>query len=256
MNQKSPVDTCFVISPFGDPYDLYFTRILKPAVEDCGLFAVRGDSLFRPTSIMDDVWQSIQDAKLLVAELTGRNANVFYELGLAHAQSKPVILIARSMDDVPFDLRSIRVLIYDKEDPDWGLTLRSNLIQAIKEVVANPKSSIPTTFKTAVRSEVPEESETLLRLDTLESMVHRLVEQISYEAPVPAPRSRFLRLEDEKDLSLFEPGQRVAHAKFGLGKVLTVEGSGQELRAQVNFDKSGIKWLALRVAKLSIVVDE
>ena len=117
MNTTS-VDTCFVISPFGEPFDTYFSHIVKPALEDCGLYAIRGDSLYRPTTIVDDIWQGIRDAKLLIAELTDRNPNVFYELGLAHAISKPVILISKSIEDVPFDLRSIRVLVYDKDHPE------------------------------------------------------------------------------------------------------------------------------------------
>src|SRR4051794_25970671 len=125
------VQTCFVLSPFKEPFDSYFSKIIKPAVEANGFYAVRGDSLFRPATIMDDIWSGIQSAKLLVAELTERNANVFYELGLAHAISKPVILISQSMEDVPFDLRAIRVLIYDKDVPDWGLRLRKAISIAL-----------------------------------------------------------------------------------------------------------------------------
>jgi len=94
-------DTCFVISPFGEPHDTYFSHVVKPAVEECGLFAMRGDSLFRPTTIIDDIWQGIRDSKFLIAELTGKNPNVFYELGLAHAISKPVILMAQCIEMFP-----------------------------------------------------------------------------------------------------------------------------------------------------------
>lgn len=139
-----PADaTCFVISPFGEPFDSYFSHIVKPALEECGLYAKRGDSLYRPSTIVDDIWQGIKDAKLLIAELTDRNPNVFYELGLAHAISKPVILIAKSLDDVPFDLRSIRVLIYDKDHPDWGKQAAREPCEISKRGVAKPYVSDP-----------------------------------------------------------------------------------------------------------------
>ncbi|TOG72748.1 hypothetical protein CGI95_24895, partial [Vibrio parahaemolyticus] len=96
--------------PFAEPFETYYKRIIKPAIDENDLYTARGDSLFRSTHIMDDIWNSIKDATLVVAELTGKNPNVYYELGLAHALKKPAILIASNIDDVPFDLRPLRVL--------------------------------------------------------------------------------------------------------------------------------------------------
>jgi hypothetical protein len=144
-------ETCFVLMPFKDPFDSYFKRIIKPAIEANRLYAVRGDSLFRSTNIMDDVWNGIRRAKMLIAELTEKNPNVFYELGLAHAVSKPVILISASIDDIPFDLRAIRVLLYDKDNPDWGGVLKKAVSRAIKDVLESPTESIPGTFSPAPR---------------------------------------------------------------------------------------------------------
>jgi hypothetical protein len=242
------VSTAFVISPFGEPFDTYFTHIIKPALEDAGLYAVRGDSLYRPTTIVDDIWQGIQEARLLVAELTGRNPNVFYELGLAHAISKPVILLSESIEDVPFDLRSIRVLLYDKDHPDWGSKLRASLTRAIGEVMQNPTTAIPSTFKVAVKPAVPEESETLIRLEALEAMVHRLVDDSDTTFPPQSPLidPQLVRHKPQK----LQVGQKVFHAKFGSGEVLTVEGNGNDSRAQINFKKAGVKWLALAIARV------
>ncbi|WP_186267516.1 hypothetical protein [Burkholderia gladioli] len=254
MPATSPVDTSFVISPFGEPFDTYFTHIVKPALEDCGLYAIRGDSLYRPSTIVDDIWQGIREAKVLIAELTDRNPNVFYELGLAHAISKPVILISKSIEDVPFDLRSIRVLVYDKDHPDWGNKLRLSLTMAIKEVLQNPTSAIPTTFKVAVKPVVPEEAETALRLEALESMVHRLVDGLdanSFSTSIEQVESKAINHRPQK----LEPGQNVFHTKFGRGRVISVEGLGVDSKAQINFNSRGVKWLALAVAKLDVLPD-
>jgi hypothetical protein len=236
--------SCFVVSPFGEPYDSYFVRIIKPALDQSGFYAVRGDSLFRPASIMDDIWLGIREAKILIAELTGRNPNVFYELGLAHALSKPVILISSNIDDVPFDLRSIRVLLYNKDDPEWGAKLRGDIIQAIKEVVASPQLAIPATFKTAVHTRPPPESEVLLRLSRLESAVERLT-AIEAEALI----------EDTPAMPSIEPkiGDTVFHSKFGRGLVMEADGRGDQYRVKVNFDTHGVKWLMSKYANMQLL---
>lgn len=62
---------------------------------------------------MEDIWKQTCRARFLIAELTGRNSNVFYELGIAHAVGKEVILLAQTMEDVPADLRHHRVIKYE-----------------------------------------------------------------------------------------------------------------------------------------------
>jgi nucleoside 2-deoxyribosyltransferase len=57
--------------------------------------------------------ESIQMADVILADLTRKNANVFYEVGICHALAKPVLLLAQSIDEVPFDLRHRRVLLYE-----------------------------------------------------------------------------------------------------------------------------------------------
>ena len=107
--------TAFVVMPFG-PEDLQvvYGDYVKPAIEAlCSLKCVRGDDMFGSNVIMDDVRNAIEHAEIVVADLTGQNANVFYEVGIAHALNKPVLLMAQALDDVPFDLRHRRVLIYD-----------------------------------------------------------------------------------------------------------------------------------------------
>jgi hypothetical protein len=78
--------------------------------------------------------------------LTDKNPNVFYELGLAHAMAKPAILVTASLSDVPFDLRALRVLEYDKNRPNWGDLLMKNIQQSITEVLASPKDAVLPTF--------------------------------------------------------------------------------------------------------------
>jgi nucleoside 2-deoxyribosyltransferase len=91
---------------------------------------------------MDQIWRGIHSADVLVAELTSKNPNVFYELGLAHALEKPVVLVSSNQEDVPFDLRHIRVILYDQTDPFWGQKLVDKLADNIQSALADPEDAI------------------------------------------------------------------------------------------------------------------
>lgn len=126
---------CFVVMPFDTLYKKEYDSVIKPTVEAAGLTCVRGDEIYTRVSIIQDVWASIRSARLVIAELSGRDANVMYEVGMAHAVGKPVILLARQEDDVPFDLKDIRCVIYDTTEPDWGQALRDTIAARISDVL-------------------------------------------------------------------------------------------------------------------------
>lgn len=135
--------TCFVMQPFSGPLGGYYESIFRPAIEQAGLDPVRADSdIFGTGKIMDQVWRGIRQAKVLVAELTTKNPNVFYELGIAHALEKPVVLVSSNEEDVPFDLRQIRVILYDKDDPFWGQKLIDKIADNIKSAIIDPEEAI------------------------------------------------------------------------------------------------------------------
>jgi hypothetical protein len=106
---------CFVVMPFGDPdLQIVYEDFVKPTLaEECEVDCERGDDVFGSNVIMDDILKSIRSADIVLADLTRKNANVFYEVGICHALGKPVVLLAQSVDDVPFDLRHRRVLLYE-----------------------------------------------------------------------------------------------------------------------------------------------
>lgn len=136
-------DTCFVMQPFASPLGDYYDKVYKPAIEKAGLTPVRADEdIFGTGKIMDQVWSGIITADVLVAELTSRNPNVFYELGLAHALKKPVVLVSATEQDVPFDLQHIRVIYYDMTDPFWGNKLLDKVAENILSAIANPEEAI------------------------------------------------------------------------------------------------------------------
>jgi hypothetical protein len=132
-------DSCFVMMPFASPLGDYYAQIYKPAIEKAGLKPLRADAdIFKTGKIIDQIWSGINAAKVLVAELTTRNPNVFYELGLAHALQKPVVLVSSNEDDVPFDLKHIRIIYYDVMDPFWGNKLMDKVAENILSAIEKP----------------------------------------------------------------------------------------------------------------------
>ncbi|MGY4573625.1 hypothetical protein [Bradyrhizobium sp. USDA 3256] len=146
----SASDSCFVLMPFGAPIGDYYSQIYEPAIRKAGLRPVRADAdIFGTGKIIDQIWAGINSAKVLVAELTNRNPNVFYELGLAHALDKPVVLISSNEGDVPFDLKHIRVIYYNVSDPFWGEKLIEKVAENILSALTNPEEAV---FKRALTS--------------------------------------------------------------------------------------------------------
>jgi hypothetical protein len=136
-------DTCFVMMPFAEPLGSHFEKIYKPAIEKAKLNPMRADAdIFGTGKIIDQIWSGINNATILLAELTSRNPNVFYELGLAHALEKPVVLVSSNEEDVPFDLQHIRVIYYDVTDPFWGNKLINKVAENILSAIENPEEAV------------------------------------------------------------------------------------------------------------------
>ncbi len=115
--QRFPMepDYCFVLMPFSETFDVqnvYRDHIKLVIEKRCGLRCERADDIYDISGVMQSVWEGINRACLIIADLTDRNPNVFYELGIAHTLGKPVIILTQTMDFVPFDLRHLRCIVY------------------------------------------------------------------------------------------------------------------------------------------------
>ena len=97
------------------PFAAEFNPIYEAVKSACGslrLDTLRVDEIYGPTHIINDVFKTIEQSKVVVSDLTGRNPNVLYETGLAHARNRDVVMIVQNDEDVPFDLRHIRYVRY------------------------------------------------------------------------------------------------------------------------------------------------
>lgn len=102
----------FVLMPFEKEFRPIFDDHIKKVILGLGLTIERADDFFSTGSIVNDIWTAINIAEIIIADCTGRNPNVFYEIGIAHAIGKETVLITQSIDDIPFDLKHLRAILY------------------------------------------------------------------------------------------------------------------------------------------------
>lgn len=103
----------FVAMPFRDELLPVYQDHILTVTNRIGLSCRRGDDFSNINRVMDDVWTAIFNSQICIADCTGKNANVFYELGLAHTLGKKAILISQSESDVPFNIKDRRVILYE-----------------------------------------------------------------------------------------------------------------------------------------------
>lgn len=146
---------CFYITPIGEEdteqrkhADLVLGQIVEPAVEALGLdlVVVRADRMTQPGMISQQILHHVLGAKLVVADLSFHNPNVFYELAIRHATGLPTVLIGRTQDAVPFDIADLRVVRVDMTDiyafvPQME-TWRAQLTQHARQALEQPDATV------------------------------------------------------------------------------------------------------------------
>ncbi len=107
----------FVLMPFKAKLEGVYANHIKKLGEEMGLIIRRADEIFSPKPFMEKVWNGICSARLILADCTEKNPNVFYEIGMAHTVGKKVVLITRSEKDIPSDIKHFDYIpyIYDPE---------------------------------------------------------------------------------------------------------------------------------------------
>lgn len=134
---------CFVMMPFAPQFQPIYERGIKAPVQARGLTCRRGDDILQPGDVLAQIWTSLVKASVVIADLSGSNGNVLYELGLAHMMGHQAILLAQDISSVPFDLRQQRHVIYSPTDAGIAklVTDLSNALDAFPVVKPTDKMS-------------------------------------------------------------------------------------------------------------------
>jgi hypothetical protein len=107
----------FVLMPFVAEMTPIYRDHIVPLVERLGMKVMRADDLFTNNAVISDVWSGIFGARLVIADCTGRNPNVFYEIGIAHTLGRQTVLITQREEDIPIDIRHLRYICYEYSAP-------------------------------------------------------------------------------------------------------------------------------------------
>ena len=136
---------CFVVSPIGkessevrERANIMLEYIILPAVKTLGYEAVRADQLAQPGDINDTVIRLLNEAPMVIANLTGQNPNVYYEMAIRHTLGKPLVLIAEKGTELPFDIRMLRTIMVDTTSPASVEEAKNQIKAQVKAYEENP----------------------------------------------------------------------------------------------------------------------
>jgi len=132
---------CFIICPIGEEgtdirrrSDQMFHHLFEPVIKDCGYKAIRADKISKPGIITSQIIQKIIDAPLVIADLTGHNPNVLYEVALRHVIKRPLVQLIQKGETLPFDIAATRVIYVDYPDLNGIEKAKKELDKQIKSL--------------------------------------------------------------------------------------------------------------------------
>lgn len=225
MAEKS----CFVIAPIGEMdshvrrrSDQLLRHLIRPVVEPLGYTVHRADELHDEGLITNHVIERVIESDLVIADLAGRNPNVFYELAVRHAARNPVVHLNEHGEDIPFDVANMRAIAYSLTDLDLVDQAREELKRKV-EAIEQASATAPNPITAAVDLQALRASgdpgkerlaEVLDAVDDLRTEVRSLGTRLGANRHVSDP------------LSPVREGAAVDHAGFGWGRVTAVEPGG------------------------------
>jgi hypothetical protein len=212
---------CFFITPIGEidsdirkRSDQVFKHLIKPSVEPFNYKPFRADQISEPGIITSQVIENVVESDLVIADLSGNNPNVFYELAIRHVIKKPYIQLIQEGETLPFDVAVTRTIRFNLADPDNVESAKNELAENVKKIVDGTlqvESPISTTLdlKAYRNSEKPIEQtlgelintvkETNSRISTLESKFSPI--RYSLSAPFYSTPSSQLLTRSGNDVS-------------------------------------------------------
>ena len=252
-----------------DPYPIgHFKRvyehIIKPAVLKAGFTPVRADDILNTNYIAIDVIKHIIKSDMALCDLSSRNPNVFYELGIRQAFNLPVTLMKDTRTSRAFDIQGFRDIEYDENLRIDNVESTTSIIAETlintynnKEHEINSLISVLGIKPAKVTENVEISKDTEIILDTLSSLSARLN---SIENFLPTNKFLYNSINigqyngnwkmvgyENNDLIV---GDIVDHHKFGKGRVVSIDGKSSDFKATVNFENVGNKTLLMQFAKL------
>ncbi len=264
---------CFVISPIGDPgsdirefSDEVLEYIIAPAVRTCGYIPLRSDQISETGLITLQVIKHLREDPLVIADLTRHNPNVFYELAYRHSVGKPVVMVIQKDWKIPFDIAPMRCIEFDLAKPSNVSATINEIVRQTEEIENSPlfadnPISLANRTEQLISSREPLEESLAQIIDMLHDVRAFLYDDLTSNST--------LGYATEEELLLAQPivrqpvagkalaykhGDKVKHAVFGNGTVVSINPAGDDAQVTVAFPAPiGIKKLMASFAKLEKV---
>ncbi|MGE5458108.1 MAG: hypothetical protein ACM3RX_07120 [Methanococcaceae archaeon] len=200
---------CFVISPIGSDgsetrkrADQILKYVIEPAAKECGYdICVRADKLAEPGMITSQIIQHIVEDPLIIADLTEKNPNVFYELAIRHALRRPLVQIIKKGEPLPFDVANMRTIQVDHQDLDSVNEAKVEMIKQIKAVENKKPEEIETPISISLdlqllkQSDKPEQrslAELVSVIGSLRTDISSIDEKVNTNVKVQAMLVQYL----------------------------------------------------------------
>jgi nucleoside 2-deoxyribosyltransferase len=238
-----PKPFVFVLMPFSEEFDDIYKMGIKPACRGAGAYCERVDEQIYEESMLERIYNQIGKADIIVADMTGRNPNVFYETGYAHALGKQVILLTQNAEDIPFDLKHYSHIVYKGKIAK----LFEELECRIRRCLENPRqllSRIDLDLKFFLEGEKLEENvevqKSFQNLNDNSQIVFRLnvynagrsiCEGSSFELGLILPKE-FRRLSTESS-AVTLPDNKYMHLVTNIGRILPKGWRGLDVNTYV-----------------------
>lgn len=155
---------CFVVSPIGDEgsdirerSDQVLKHIITSSVDQLGYTIIRADKISEPGIITTQIIEHIVDAELVIADLTDKNPNVFYELAIRHAIRKPLVQLIKKGEVIPFDVAATRIIQFDLHSLDSVAAAKDEIVSQVKSLESG-KSEINNPISVSLDLKLLKES--------------------------------------------------------------------------------------------------
>lgn len=271
--------TCFILMPISDCLDYpaghfsrVFEHIIKPACDLADFNPIRADDIMTTNYIALDVIKKIIESEMALCDLSSRNPNVLYELGIRQAFNLPVTLIKDIKTKRIFDIQGLRDIEYDESlRIDNVESIVIDLSEVIKNTYDNRSKEINSLVsllgiepaKLSEKKKISGETELILnslssidkRMTLLEERSNPALKTSSMIRTIPPIRSlpeNVGELLKNKDIQNLKVGDKLFHIRFGAGEIESLDGNLNQKTATIRFEGDITRKFAINLAKYQI----
>ncbi len=242
---------CFVIAPIGEAEsdtrkrsDQILKHVISPAADACGYQTTRADQISEPGMITSQVIQKIVDDPLVIADLTERNPNVFYELAIRHVIKKPLVQIIKKGEQIPFDVAGTRTIHVDHHDLDSVEAAKKEIIAQVQSLEADSSTqetpiSVSLDLQLLRQSDNPEQrslADVLSVITELRSSVLGMEKKLENPETI-IPREYLRHLSRESSMRSPKIRHNIMEMRHMLEKMIEMSESEKSKSPKVRVEK-------------------